>query len=466
MISVLTRLISGLGVIVVMLANIVLPTKADAVEDTGGYPWSHATLIRAATYDWGFRSCQPAMKLARTCSAHTSTKLGVTYYQSDPWRYDVRNCTSYVAWRINQVFGISISGWGNANNWDNSARKSGYRVDTTPAIGTIASWEGKYGHVAYVIAVNPDGTVNVEQYNKAGTGEFSRQSRVRADHYLHIATLPTTEAILPAPEVKVNTSIVVPVVTAVADPVTQPAVNNALQQQEVAPLEPLRSTDQEVLPNKPGVTYVPALDDRNDQVNIFAVSWQKTNSGKLEISRTSNEDGNTAWKQRYITEVPISDQKSDYLFSDANADGYLDLYIIPTNPSGGHPVTVLNGARDYVSTIGSWSSVSGNSNSSASYALADYDGNGSLDLYAVSQLDNTVDIKILDGSDSFAKPLANWQTPGLKEVESQYTVGDHNRDGKADIYAVGQEVTVLDAESNYQLSLKSWKKESITDPSE
>ena len=61
----------------------------------------------------------------------------------------------------------------------------GRSVGTTAKVGAVAWWSrNTYGHVAYVVAVNPDGSAVVEQYNAGGTGQFSTQT-VRAEAYLY-----------------------------------------------------------------------------------------------------------------------------------------------------------------------------------------------------------------------------------------------------------------------------------------
>lgn len=430
------------------------PSRAQAVADTGGYPWADATLIRAATYDWGYTSCQPAMRHAKTCTAHTSTKLGITYYQSDPWRYDVRNCTSYVAWKINQIFGVSIPSWGNANNWDTAAKKAGYIVDKLPAVGSVAVWEGFYGHVAYVHAVNPDGSVNVEQYNKGGTGVFSRQSRVRANNYIHIGTLPPPFVPATAPMMQ---DVTTPIPTD-PTPLPQNATPLGTPESPVVPLQPLKTDAKGGLPASLGIQYLPALDPVADQVNIYAVEWQHTNSGNVEISKSNGADGNTSWQQRWVTNVPTNKEaSSSYLVADANADGRLDLYVIQQQK-----IVILDGSSDYKQSTGQPTPNAVLSVESADYSLADYDGNGSLDLYAIRKTPEKVDIQILDGTELFAKPLAQWQTPARPKQNSTYVVADHDRDGRADVYEMSSEVVVYAAVTNYQETLKSWKTEEIT----
>lgn len=76
------------------------------------------------------------------------------------------------------------------------AINSGYAVDSTPKVGSVAWWGtsrgGGLGHVAIVSAVNGDGSANIEQYNAAFDNKYSTQSNVRPDAYLHIADVNTS----------------------------------------------------------------------------------------------------------------------------------------------------------------------------------------------------------------------------------------------------------------------------------
>lgn len=107
----------------------------------------------------------------------------------DPWRFYNRECTSFVAWRLNNTNGVKFTNqylgadlwWGNANTWGTSARAKGVLVDKTPAVGSVAwSTAGKYGHVAWVAEVLGDGKIVVEEYNwgVSSSGEKGRY-RVR-----------------------------------------------------------------------------------------------------------------------------------------------------------------------------------------------------------------------------------------------------------------------------------------------
>ena len=93
--------------------------------------------------------------------------------QASPFLFFYRECVDFCAWRIRNrtartTFDNYYKGvrWGNANNWDNAALQTGIRLDSTPAVGAVAHKNtGTYGHVAWVYAVNADGTFNVEEYN-------------------------------------------------------------------------------------------------------------------------------------------------------------------------------------------------------------------------------------------------------------------------------------------------------------
>jgi surface antigen len=113
----------------------------------------------------------------------------------DPWGFVFRNCTSFVSWRLHERNGLAgfanhFRGehWGNAENWDDVARRLGYRVDSVPAIGAVAQTdEGRVGHVAWVSAIGP-GTVTIEEYNHASPGGYGTRTVPVGDfRYLHLA---------------------------------------------------------------------------------------------------------------------------------------------------------------------------------------------------------------------------------------------------------------------------------------
>lgn len=84
---------------------------------------------------------------------------------ADKWAFYRGQCTSWVAYRLNQIGGISFSNyyggkgrWGDAVRWGRMAKKLGITVNTTPTVGAIAWYSATKpapdGHVAYVERVN------------------------------------------------------------------------------------------------------------------------------------------------------------------------------------------------------------------------------------------------------------------------------------------------------------------------
>lgn len=80
--------------------------------------------------------------------------------------------------------------WGNANTWDDYAKRDGYLVNNTPAVGAVFQTDaGDYGHVAYVIKINPENEewtiseMNAPTLNVVSQRTFSKES---AQHYTFI----------------------------------------------------------------------------------------------------------------------------------------------------------------------------------------------------------------------------------------------------------------------------------------
>jgi len=156
------------------------------------------------------------------------TRVGTTWYFRDytysvliigddyPWigaaqdsvnvysGFYTRECTDFVAWRMNRDRGdtkpstfwftnsMTVAGakkpvWGDAINWMQHAKDLGYTVDQSPAVGAVAYFNlGGIGHVAYVESVNANGTVNVSEYNYKQAFMYDYRQGVTPTAYLHI----------------------------------------------------------------------------------------------------------------------------------------------------------------------------------------------------------------------------------------------------------------------------------------
>jgi surface antigen len=102
-----------------------------------------------------------------------------SWHEVDPWAFYKRECTSFVAFRLNKVmrFHNLMRGgrFSNAENWDENARRIGFRVNRRPRVGAVmVRNSGTFGHVAIVAKVRR-GRILVEQYNAGGTHNYSRE---------------------------------------------------------------------------------------------------------------------------------------------------------------------------------------------------------------------------------------------------------------------------------------------------
>lgn len=126
----------------------------------------------------------PALAAGPGAHAASRATVGVDDYpyrtsspdRADRWNFLTRECTSFIAWRLNHDNGVAFSNsyggrqWGNAAHWAELARAEGIRVDNTPAPGSVAQFDpgvqGRhpYGHVAYVVKTDGNRAL-IEEYN-------------------------------------------------------------------------------------------------------------------------------------------------------------------------------------------------------------------------------------------------------------------------------------------------------------
>ncbi|WP_343924595.1 CHAP domain-containing protein [Rhodoglobus aureus] len=111
-------------------------------------------------------------------------------YSLSPLNYYYRQCTDFVAWRLNRDVGSFSApyrwAWadltpngGNASQWKDAWDAHGWTVSATPVVGSVA-WFGWDNHVAYVKAVNADGSVLIEEYNYVNR-VYSQRTLASAD---------------------------------------------------------------------------------------------------------------------------------------------------------------------------------------------------------------------------------------------------------------------------------------------
>lgn len=89
-----------------------------------------------------------------------------------------RECVSYTAWMVYQHYGYVPAGYGDANMWPSHAQSAGIPTGSTPKIGSVAIYMGgsgdPWGHAMWVVGVNGNGTITVDQYNLYYDGNYYR----------------------------------------------------------------------------------------------------------------------------------------------------------------------------------------------------------------------------------------------------------------------------------------------------
>ncbi|MGH9837261.1 MAG: S8 family serine peptidase [Blastocatellia bacterium] len=200
--------------------------------------------------------------------------------------------------------------------------------------------------------------------------------------------------------------------------------------------------------------------------NLYAVSRQG-GSGTTEV-HLLNAAGNF---RNFLLQTPTALHQTgagnewEFLVGDYNRDGRPDLYVIARQGgSGTTEVHVLNGADNFSTWLLHTATALHQTGSGGEweFELGDYNRDGRLDLYAILRLggSGTTEVHVLNGADSFSTFLLHTATT-LPQTgagnESEFKIGDYNRDGKPDLILISRlggsgttEVHVLSGADNFR----------------
>lgn len=223
----------------------------------------------------------------------------------------------------------------------------------------------------------------------------------------------------------------------------------------------------------PGVVTVPVPTPFNPDVLAFKA--RNTASGQVELYDLSGYHG---FRQiDGVLPLPINGQDfaANYArpaVGDYNRDGTPDLYLfkVRNTGTGTLEVHVLDGATNYstflLETGTRISAADADANLVPSFGVADFNGDGILDLYTFRDRGTWAglfEIDVLNGLDNYQTPLANVSTQiaasdFVNSFAPDVPVGDYNKDGKADVFTVKRantgtgrlELHVLDGLSGYR----------------
>ncbi|MBV9895418.1 MAG: CHAP domain-containing protein [Chloroflexi bacterium] len=114
--------------------------------------------------------------------------LAITSVGADTNHFDPGYCTWDAAEQAHTAWGIFPPWYGDAGDWAQGARESGWQVSTRPQVGSIMvlprgdQGSGALGHVAWVLGIEEDGTtVDVRSMNWRGRGVVSLHQLVADD---------------------------------------------------------------------------------------------------------------------------------------------------------------------------------------------------------------------------------------------------------------------------------------------
>ncbi len=186
--GVVLALVAGASLVALTPARAVAMTTQDA-HDRYGYPYPNAPDCDEVTG----ANCAP-----------------------DQWGFVQGQCHSWAAYRLDQLNAAELRGarfdnwyrqpsgqqWGSVWHWGIAAQAAGVTIDDTPALGSLAWWKDNGGHVAYVEAVNPDGTVqisemNADYHNGFDFATLQRGGRWPTGGFLHVADRQTVTGSTP-----------------------------------------------------------------------------------------------------------------------------------------------------------------------------------------------------------------------------------------------------------------------------
>lgn len=360
--------------------------EAKPAHAGGGYPWDNAKQLSGVEYGWWI------------------DENGNRRYDggedSDPYSYAYRNCTSYAAW-LQAKYGVKVPEYlGNANQWDENAPAHGFAVDSKPRNGDVVGWnDGKYGHLAVVKKTNPDGTVNISQYNKSGRGEYSEVKSVRGGFYIHFMNdVQRAQYEADYGLAGGSTGLALPRVEAV------------------------KQADF----NGDGYSDIWLSSKRGDPAQNEQVQLGKNWLGALSLW------GAPPWEK-----IPFN--RAINLAGDVTGDGKADLITITPNSDGIHPNIWLQ--RSTGSSFGSPDLVGVPSlnHKDTRWAIGDYTGDGRIDLGAFSKRgDSGINFTVFPSTGNWLGSGQFWGNTGaeIPFTSSQLLPGDKYGQGRDGLYAL------------------------------
>ncbi|WP_168222596.1 CHAP domain-containing protein [Micromonospora sp. HM134] len=354
----------------------------------------------------------------------------------DPWGFYNRNCTSFVAWRINQLMGrtsapwaftngMAGGRWGNANHWDDNARGLGYPVDGTPKVGAIAQTDaGSSGHVAVVTAVNGN-EVSIEEYNRSFTGSYgTRRVSAASFTYIHIpGAEPTTggepnSRVVSLPgnwtgDSREDFVYITRRADGGFDLAVMETTSAGLAWRGLWWSEPTQRFDT--------TKFIPADTDNDGRLDLY---YATARPGGFDVALMHNT-GNTFswWGHQWNPNMDLT--KITFLPGNWVGDPREEFAYVTPRGSGGFDFAVMETTDAGFVWRGLWWSDDNLSFATIAFVPADNDNDGKLDLFYASPNANGFDLALMHNSGSaFTWWGHQWNPTGLSLTNTRFLPGN------------------------------------------
>ncbi|MEV4637539.1 VCBS repeat-containing protein [Actinoplanes sp. NPDC049548] len=205
--------------------------------------------------------------------------------------------------------------------------------------------------------------------------------------------------------------------------------------------------------------------------DLVVVQRSGTATGRTELyilDATSTLPNGAASFQHLLlhtgTLLGPTDEHTVFSMADWNGDGRLDLVAVQRagTASGRTEVRVLDGAAGFQRYLLEAATLLGPTDDRHTFALADWNGDGRLDLVVAQQAGTAsrkAEVRVLDGASSFGLQLSEIVTAlGVTDARQDLAFADWNGDGRLDLVAVRKsgtasrktEIRVLNGGSLFQ----------------
>jgi hypothetical protein len=182
-------------------------------------------------------------------------------------------------------------------------------------------------------------------------------------------------------------------------------------------------------------------------LDVVAIQKEQTGSGRTELHILNGASNFQNFLLRRATALGPSGGNHVFKMADWDRDGVLDLVAIQQNQTGSRTteVHILSGATTYRTFLLNTGTALGQTGENYAFDVADWNGDGVLDLVAIQQNQtgsNTTELQILNGAATFQNFLLLTGTAlGQTGENFDFQMADFNRDGDLDVVAIQKNQT-------------------------